>query len=355
MKIKIILSVIALFITQFIVAQPVVRTVDNRPESGAQFTSVQAAINASSTTVQDIIYIHPSPTSYGSITVDRSITLVGPGHNPANSNGLRATLTTITISADTADSVFTGLNFNTLSAYSFGSNSANIHIINNRITNTVDAFHNGTSSEDWVIEGNYFNTGYTTTNIDANNSASWRIRNNYISGQVTDIDQTSVVTNNLFVNEDTTGTALIFTSLDGIASPIVTNNIFIFTDPDITELINSGTPVVYTNCLTFKAGGGAALVALPGSGNLDNIDPEFTSIPTLMDDFYNNDYTLLGSSPAINTATDGGQIGVFGRNFPFDINGRPHSMSYPESMTILNTVVQPGQNLNVQFQATQKN
>ena len=134
---------------------------------------------------------------------------------------------------------------------------------------------------------------------------------------------------------------------------------FIFIDPDVTEIVQTGsTPIVYTNCLTWNIGEGAAsdLVDLPtGTGNLNNTNPLFSSIPTSITDYYNNDYTLGAGSPAIGAATDGGDMGIFGRNFPYDINGRPHSMPYPEIMTILNTVVQPGQNLSVEFQATQKN
>lgn len=330
-------------------------TVDNRPQSGAHYTSVQAAINNVLTQSGDIIYIHPSPTSYGNIDIDKTITLVGPGHNPANSDGLRATIGSITLRANSVNSVIKGLNTGSISAYSFGTNSHNIHIINNRITGEVRGYAFTGQSDNWIIEGNYFDSSYAANCINASTMNNVQVRNNYISGQLNSFNHTNVITNNLFVNDDPSGTAIIFENSNGITSPLVTNNMFIFTDPDITELISSGTAIIYTNCLTWKEAGGIALPVLAGSGNLDNTNPLFTSIPTSADDLYNNDYTLLGGSPAIGVATDTGDIGVFGRNFPFDINGRPHSMPYPESMTILNSVVQPGQNLNVQFQATQKN
>lgn len=351
MKTKILFTVV-LFITQVICAQTV-RTVDNRPESGAQFDNVPAAIAASSS--GDIIYIHPSPTTYGTITIDKTLTLVGPGHNPANSDGLRATLSTINIGANSINSVIKGLNISSISAYSFGSNSHNIQIINNRITGSIRGYYSPGHSDNWIIEGNYFETAYTSPCVYADDMTNMQIRNNYISGRLNGFDHTNVITNNLFVHEDTAGTAQIFTSSNGITSPLVTNNMFIFTDPDITELTSTGTAIVYTNCLTWKAAGGVALIALPGSGNLDNSNPMFESIPTIVNDFYNNAYTLLVGSPAIGAATDSGDIGVFGRNFPFDINGRPSSMPYPTEMTILNSVVQPGQNLNVTFKASQKN
>lgn len=345
--------VLILLASQFAVAQTVY-TVDNRPESGAQFTSVNTAIQAAA--AGDIIYIHPSPTSYGNIDIDKTIKLVGPGHDPANSGGLRATLGTVTLRANSLQTVITGLNAGTITAYSFGSNTAGVHIINNRLTNGVDGYYNGTDSEGWIIEGNYFETAYNTINIDANGSDNWNVRNNFFSGTVNGFDRTTIFTNNLFFSDDPSGTTTIFQNSNDITSPIVTNNMFIFTDPDVTGLVNSGsTPITYTNCLTYKTAGGAALPALPGTGNLDNTDPLFTDITSGVSSFYNNDYTLGSGSPAIGASTDLGDIGIFGRNFPFDIHGRPHSMPYPESMTILNTVVQPGQDLNVEFQASQKN
>jgi len=55
-------------------------TVDNSPNSGAMYQSVQAAIDASA--VGDTIYIHPSPTSYGNITVTKTFHFRCLGHAP---------------------------------------------------------------------------------------------------------------------------------------------------------------------------------------------------------------------------------------------------------------------------------
>jgi len=352
MKTRLTLLVISFFIFQLAKAQTV-HTVDNRPESGAQFTSVQAAIDAAS--AGDIIYIHPSPTSYGSIDITKTIKLVGPGHNPANSGGLTANLTAVDLYADAANSVITGLVVTNISAYSFGSNTHNIQIINNRITSSIQGYFTNGHSDNWIVEGNYFSTSYANYAIYADNLNNLQVRNNIIEGRINESNHTNVFTNNLFLQDDPSGDAQIFISSNGITSPIVANNMFVFTDPDITGLTSTGTAITYTNCLTWKSAGDVLLATLPGSGNIDNTDPQFSSIPTSVDDYYNNDYSLNVGSPAIGMATDGGDIGVFGRNFPYDVNGRPHSMPFPESMTILNTVVQPGQDLNVEFQATQKN
>jgi len=348
-KSSVIIFLFSLFSQQ---ALSTVYTVDNRPDSGAEYTSVNPAIQAAA--AGDTIYIHPSSTSYNNVTVDRRITLLGPGHDPANSEGLRATLSTITIGQNCSYTLISGLAVSSVDGYSDASNSDSILIINNLITSSVRGYFNGSGSKYWIIEGNYFTSSAYI--INGNGSDYWYVRNNVIYGYVTGFNHTTLFTNNLFINGDSGGGATIFSGSNDVASPIVSNNMFIFTDPDVTNITYSGSmPITYTKCLTWKSGGGTDLAALPGSGNLDNLNPDFNNIPTSITDFYNNDYTLASGSPAIGAATDGGDIGIFGRNFPYDIHGRPHSMPYPISMTILNTVVQPGQDINVQFKASQNN
>ncbi|TXG35066.1 hypothetical protein [Seonamhaeicola maritimus] len=329
-----------------------VHTVDNRPESGAQFLQIHEAIAAANP--GDIIYVHPSPTAYQNTTINKSVTIIGPGHNPANYNGLRAHINYLYLGGSVPNTVISGM-----SMWHCGPNGlsdgSGLHFINNRVSISLSASQ-GTCN-DWIVEGNYFDVSYSAAviNTHATITNNMQIRNNIIEGRITNLNHTNIVTNNLFIQADPSGDAQVFNGISSITSPIVTNNMFVFTDPDITGLTNSGsTPVTYTNCLTWKISG-ADLTPLSGTGNLDNTDPSFSNIPTDLYDFYNNDYTLQGGSSAIGAATDGGDIGIFGRGFPFDTTGRPHSMPHPTEMTITNTVVQPGQDLNVTFKATQKN
>ncbi|MBT8272253.1 MAG: hypothetical protein KJO77_00515, partial [Bacteroidia bacterium] len=178
-----------LFCAQFIVAQTV-RTVDNRPQSGAQYTTVAAAIAAS--IPGDIIYIHPSTSSYGNFTIDKTLTLIGSGHDPSNFGGIRSTIGTVTLAGtgnpDVSGTVFTGLNIGHITANSFGSQSDNIHIINNRITAGADGYFNGTGSDGWIIEGNYFDSAASSNNLNVNFCDNWNIRNNVFEGQIIELD-----------------------------------------------------------------------------------------------------------------------------------------------------------------------
>jgi len=126
------------------------------------------------------------------------------------------------------------------------------------------------------------------------------------------------------------------------------------TNGNMTEFGTSGsTNLDFRNNLTFSYIGNT-ITALSGT-NLDNTNPMFTTAPAATEhDFYNNDYHLLGASAGINYGTDGTNIGIYGNNFLFDMQGRPDLMPYPSTITINNNVVAPGQDLNVNFTAAQK-
>lgn len=55
-------------------------TVDNN--GGGQFTDLQTAIDDVSVVDGDTLLISGSLTSYGDITLNKSLTLIGPGHHP---------------------------------------------------------------------------------------------------------------------------------------------------------------------------------------------------------------------------------------------------------------------------------
>ena len=66
-----------------------VRTVSNDPKAPAQYTSIDAAIQASS--AGDTIMVYGSATIHNSVTVDREIVLIGAGYN--NPYGPESTIT----------------------------------------------------------------------------------------------------------------------------------------------------------------------------------------------------------------------------------------------------------------------
>lgn len=339
---------LTLCLITFMVNAQTVHTVDNRSQSGAQFTDLQVAIDAA--TAGDIIQIHPSDDAYGNATIGKTLTLVGLGHDPiTNDQGLTATLNNVSFYGTAANSEIKGL---TINAIILGggtvNNLDNIHIIHNRINSAIVASSANGLIDFWIVEGNYFTSA--TTDV-STNADGWLIKNNFMFGGVTGLNVTNLITNNIFFSTSNSATDTIFSNC---TSTIISNNIFV-TNGNMTEFgISSSTNLDFRNNLTYSYVGNT-IVDLPGTNNLNNTNPMFVLAPTTTEDeFYDNDYHLAAGSPGINYGTDGTNIGVFGNNFLFDPQGRPDLMPYPTSITINNNVVAPGQDLNVNFTAEQK-
>jgi hypothetical protein len=274
---------------------------------------------------------------------------MGFGHNPANTDGEVATISTITFRNNSAGSEIKGLSISTIncSSSTTSPNQDDIRIINNRISSGVTGSTTDNLSDNWVIEGNYL----TSTSISVNpqnGTKNWQIKNNFFRGSINAADNTCIITNNIFLS--TSSSAIFFYSSNG---PLVNNNIFLATGT-LTEIGTSNSTITFVSNITYSFYG-ATIAALAGSNNLNNTNPLFVNVPSdAVTDFYNNNYDLTSGSPGINAGSDGTDIGLFGNNFLFDPNGRPNLTPYPESITITNSVVAPGQTLNVNFTATQK-
>lgn len=326
-----------------------IRTVDNRDQSGAQFTDLQAAVDASVS--GDIIQVHPSPTDYGSITINKTLTILGPGHNPDNSNGDAAMLGVITFIGDSGNSELKGLVIGSIASGTTANstNLSDIHIINNRFTTQIFGSLSEGLSNNWVIEGNYLSSGSNGVIQPRNTSHSWQIKNNVIRGGLFGLDNTFIVTNNIFIT-----TAAVYNFFGQCNNPLVNNNMFLATNIDLDEIGTTNSTITFDNNITYNYTG-TTIADVPGSGNLNNQNPLFeTILNNNILDIYNNNYDLGTGSPGINTGSDGTDIGLYGNNFIFDNNGRPNLTPYPESILITNSVIQPGQTLMVNFSATQK-
>ncbi|WP_152604770.1 hypothetical protein [Psychroserpens jangbogonensis] len=337
---------LTLCLITFIASAQTVYTVDNRSQSGAMFTVIQDAVDAA--TAGDIIQIHPSATSYGSISIGKRLNIVALGHDPiTNDQGLTTVVGNIAFFGTAANSEIRGLTINAIILSGTVNNLDGIKIINNRINSAISVSPPNGLADSWLVEGNYF----TTTGTAILTSADvWLIKNNFMFGGVSGLNVTNLVRNNIFFSTSNS-TDFFFSNC---TSTIISNNIFV-TNGNMTEFgINNSTNLDFRNNLTYSYVGNT-IVDLPGTNNLDNTNPMFVIAPTMTeDDFYDNDYHLLAGSPGTNYGTDGTSIGIFGNNFLFDPQGRPDLMPFPTSITINNNVVAPGQNLDVNFTAEQK-
>ncbi len=297
------------------------------------FTSaITAAVNG------DIIYVQPSATSYGSITINKEVTVYGNGHFPELDNGINASFIGIGIAADNVK--VSGVNIT--SGISTSGSRANV-IIENCLVPTINL---SSGINECIIQGNII-TSQVTLNANSLLAVNVTFRNNFcqfqISSDFENFNSSTIFTNNIITNR-TTHQSSLFDKANGL---VVQNSIFVFNNGLAYVGNLNGTPITFNNCVTYNYTG-VTISALNGTNNNDNINPQFVTIPTNTPLFsvannYNINPTLLG--------TDGFPIGIHNGGYDFDMRGYPTPLAYISEMNINNNIITAGANLNITLKA----
>lgn len=339
--------------------------VDNTPGTGAPYQSLQGGINAAS--AGDTLMIQPSPISYGSVNLNKSLTLIGPGH--FLEAGKNATVGTITIQNGSSNSTITGLHLATVDGGLFHS-ADNITISRNYFfSSTFVKSTYGTSgtANNWVIEGNVMieNTscgGCTIIELRSSAfNANWVIRNNIMITRavnnntrlLNNLNATTIFYHNIIIHRNP---GYIFGGSVGSWGSqsndlLLQNNIFWVQDNTVDYLENCSN-CQFVHNLSFSPGG--TIDTMPGSTNLNNVDPQFVQIPgpTNAAFTYDNDYHCMPGSPGATGASDGGMLGVYGGGYRFSNHGDPTGIPRILEMVLENVVIQQGNNATIRMKAT---
>ncbi len=321
-----------------------IRTVDNNPNHNAQYNTINAAINASTT--GDTVLVQGSATSYSSVTVNRRIALIGTGHhNNANATGRVAINGGISISTGVNGVLIEGIYSNGITI------SGSQHTVRN--CNSGSIGFSGTVN-DVLIIGCVFR-GMSTSF--SNNQTNIEFRNNHItlitSGQVgmSGGASESVFFKNNLIYHATGGTASLFSITSN--SLIFLDNVFFFY-PLITFNPWACINCIWQNNLTYSPNG--QMAELPNT-DMNNLPPTWQLneqgqvSPVFSVDF---NYNMLEGLPAT-SGFGGGQIGIFGGGYLFRLNGRPQGLPRVTSTVITTPIVAPGGTVNVQFSAESDN
>ncbi|PCI07684.1 MAG: hypothetical protein COB73_07875 [Flavobacteriaceae bacterium] len=340
---KKIILVIAIVFCSFTQAQNIL-IVDNNVNvdtSASHMFSTFAAANTAAVN-GDIIYVQPSETNYGTITIGKEITLYGNGHTPELNGGRKAIFGHITITASNVkiSGVETGPNLNV----AISGTRSNITIENSKVYNIrLDVG----ITNNIIIQGNIIESSILLHPANAN-SVNVTITNNFINSPVANpfqyFNSTTIFNNNVVNWEATTAQSLFFIPTDLVAQ----NNIFVSQSSFNGSIWQTaGTPTIFNNCLTYSFSG-VTLGVLNGTGNFDNINPVFTSIPGTNPAFLiTNNYNIGSGS----LGTDSNPVGIFNGNYDFDMRGYPTLLPYLTEMTISNNMVSAGDNLSVNLKA----
>lgn len=340
---KKIILLIAIFFISYTNAQTIL-IVDNNVSVDTTpahvFNTFAGAIAAAAN--GDTIYVQPSETTYGSITINKEVTIYGGGHTPELNNGRRAFFGNISITASNVKLSGIGVSANT--SLSVTGTRSNITIENNMLFNIAIS---GGITDNVIIQGNIINNNLTLSS-NAANSMNTTVVNNFFdtpsANGLSYLNSSTIFNNNIVVFNGVTTQSFINQPIDLVAQ----NNVFVFTSSfNGTNWEAGGTPTTFHNCLSYSYPGNT-LALMNGIGNHDNINPIFTSIPANNPVFdVLNDYHIGSGS----LGTDGNEVGIHNGFYDFDMRGYPTLLPYITEMTIQNNMLPAGTDLNVNLKA----
>jgi hypothetical protein len=309
------------------------------PNTPNVYTTAQAAYNAAQ--AGDVIYVKGSNTSYGTLTIKKKISLIGPGYflaaNPK---------TQVQVAPATFDHII----------LDNGSNNSllrGISVVRGNVAIVLDSTNN------ILIEGCYVRSQYGfyghTHGIIATNSSNITISKSYVfvhnnysytwthSAAIHGSNSVFTVQNSIISNggyHNIASNAAILSS-----GSIVKNCVFLTSYYSQTL---AGDNCIIEDCIVVNVTGGVS-----GSNNLIRNNIATTNILPTNNNNQNNiagtslfvDYDgtlgystdgkwqLKAGSPAIGTGYSGGDIGAFGGTFPYVLSGTvgPHIYSLTHS------------------------
>ena len=277
-------------------------TVNNNPNTSADFTDLQTAIDAA--TNGDIIYVQQSPTSYGAITINKGLTIVGRSHSDS---GYKSEVGIITFADGASNTTLKGLKTSSVTESNLGATITDLKFFDNEIANfslgNADTFNNV------LIQGNILRGSLymyaNTSNVLINNNVIFA-GGIYLYNTATLLFSNNVLALYYGVNIGNSSTGLL--NIDNcifIGNYGVNNSL-------VTLTPGSGT-IQVNNCITYNYGSGTYDFST-GTGitinanNQENTDPLFTSVDPASTtsiaaafmsvfDGANDDLTLQAGSP----------------------------------------------------------
>lgn len=331
-------SLILLFtiLFQWSVAQTTY-TANNNPGAvtGANiFTGAMALQDAvAAASAGDFIYVVRGHNDYGTVTIDKQLSIFGVGLNP-DTNGLtRSVVSTVNITDPLASGTrISGLWITAILNIGGVVGSLNNIMIENCNIFRIDHISGATTLTNIIIRNNVLGSGNTGTqeaiSLLAGSVSLIVIANNIICGPssashgvgaLIASNGTSII-NNLFIGKN----SAVNYAFQGLSGSSVKNNIFYGLQPHGGISSN-----VFENNISYNTGNGTTDIFSTSNGNisignLEGVNPILVNVPfSVTIDFSTFDGSLGVGSQAELAGTDGTDMGVFGGGSPFDVAGAP--------------------------------
>jgi hypothetical protein len=287
----------------------------NNTASGVttQYTTLAAAVAGA--TIGDIIYLYPSSTSYGNATINKKLTIIGPGYNVAQNQSLQISSYTsngivdhLTFAVGSNGSLITGVD---VVGAIIMNGQANIAITRCRLRANVIL----DNTNNILFEGCYLEFNGNAHKINANTFCnSLVIRNNIFNathGSTGNYDIVIQANCNAIVENN------VFRWTNFYHNTIARNNIYLYNSA--SGIVNNGTSNSFLNNVLVANHTGL------GSTNIINV-PEaniFQGWPTQGSFTFDDRYKLKAGSPAIGAGVGGVDCGAFGGATPYKLSGIP--------------------------------
>jgi len=329
-----------------------VRTVSNNPGSLAQYSTIQAAVNASSN--GDTIYVQGSASRYNGFNItDKRLTVIGPGWLPLqNFLAFKAIVDTIVISGNNSKNteiqgldVFMTVTINTHDSVRFIRNQFESAIYLPTGTYNGLVFQDNWFDEAWLSAS----AGVNVINILIQNNILYATTTNGNFMSLTN-SQNILFDHNLWYGPSGTNTAPCFAGIS--KNLLFTNNIFVH-----RNAASGNTFSVFNKNITFGAGVNNpwdSIYSNSGAGNIANQDPQMFNQDSV-NAGHNNPLLnfTIAAGPANTSGTDGKDMGLM--YDPVGIlnwsNTRMSRIPYIYSMNISNPSIAPNGTLSVQDEA----
>lgn len=355
----------ASFLLAIVYVHATIRTVSNAPSTLAQYSTIQAAVDASSS--GDTVYVHGSPNQYAAFTItNKQLVIIGPGWSPDKNLPFVANVNGCTITgASSSNTEIQGLVF--LShVYLYPSHPDNIKFIRNNFWGIhIYPTEASTTYIGYLFQGNVFNN----SSVDAASNSTYQnflFQNNYfheygccVSGNINGfINSVNVLFDHNLWYGPSSNTRDCF--VNNCQFLTITNNIFVRRDAG-----NGNSSSTFNNNITYYPAGSTPPSDpwsingnVNGGGNVSNQNPQMVDQTAVNAGIYNPllDFTI-SAGPANNSGSDGKDMGLL-----YDATGslnwttsRTSRLPFIYSMNITNPTIPQGGTLSVQVEARKNN
>lgn len=320
-----------------------VRTVSNDPAGGAQYSTLQAAFNAS--TNGDTLLIEGTNGNYSiSGEWSKSLTVIGIGFNPSKQLPRRTKFSgsVTTIAAAGSGSRFYGIEYMSGLTLGFAAAVSNV-LFEDCKFNANGSFDigGGTTATNFTFRNclfhGEFRASYGNNILFANCILDSRLHN----GTVANTISSYIFDHCLFLYS---GGA----PIQDVHNTLVNNSIFM----NHASIESNCAGNVYQNNISRLGGFPAGVM---NTNNQSNTNPLLTTYTFGQAYSTSHNYALQAASTGVGAANDGTDIGLHGGSSGFHETGEVQIVPIMREVNVYNTTVPSGGTLNVHINATKPN